>query len=761
MVTPTENVADPRQTHTSTIIVPPLANQGCRLCRKNEVSDLCSSLCLFSFSFLFHSFLFAAKMAEAPSSLPSLCRPQSVRSVPQSLRSNHDPLSFDALLDLAGPGPVPEPQQCRSCEKPITQAKLLDCLHAVCGACMTAAVAVGPSTDCPTCHLSSHTKARIPDYVAEHFITVSDRGRTGHVCAVHQDEDQGAVPEPATFYCVDCSVFMCSVCSAEHRQHSSFHSHVPVLLEDLAPEMVRVPVTCPSHGTDQLISGFCTTCRMGVCPTCTTGGHHTHTIVTSGLDTSVYAEVCRTLDEELARPVPPSKVDGVATTLRTLDELLAAGPANVKTQHAVLDEWARDGTAAMQARAEVLRGEVAAKWDVRRKALTAQRHNVGQRVLAFSQARNYATALCRIGAPREVLIASAFVKRRLSALLSWLHPIEPCVSRDPITVTPDASGEGDDVTTYGYVSEPSIRPWQQRRPPGTGGDHECIYVVGGMNSASQLLSMLERYDPSADAWVTVETMPTARCLLACAVLDNRLYAIGGKSGVVSPNIVEVFDPLLRTWDRTCAAMGVARHVHVCVTLGDHIYALGGGSSEAVDTVERYDAPTNRWELRASMYKCPGGRRACVVLGGHIYASGGGTHHKVKTVQRYEPTRDCWEPVQDMPIGRWGHAAAVLEGRLYVIGGHTSEEFFSSRVDRFDPARNEWESVARLSVGRESLVAVTAGERIYAIGGQENSRSPHSAYVEAHDAVSNSWTPCKPMPTAKWGFSAGVLTVEAP
>ncbi len=666
------------------------------------------------------------------------------------------PLSFSDLLDLAGPGPVPEPQQCRACERPITQTKLLDCLHSVCGDCATIAVSAGPSMDCPTCHLPSRTPdpRSIPDYVAEHFLAVSDLGRTHHTCGVHQDGD---APEPATFYCTSCNVFMCSVCNVEHRKRSSFHSHEPVLLDELTPEMVRVPVSCPSHVKDQLISGFCTTCRVGVCPTCMTGDHHTHSTVIDGLDTSVYAEVCRALDEELARPVPPSKLDGVAETLRTLDALLTAGTANVKTQHAVIDEWARDGTDSVRARAEALRGELVAKWDVCREALTTQRRDVSRRVHAFAQTRNYATALVRIAAPLEVLMAGAFVKQRLSAFRSWLRLIEPCVSLDPITVSLTAVAEGVNVIAHGSVSEPNMSPWQQGRPPGIVGGHACIYIVGGIQDRNEALSLVERYDPVNDAWSSAEPMPTARVGLACAVLENRLYAVGGRG-----DIVEGYNPITHTWDWPCAALGMNRRGHGCVTLGDHVYAIGGYCYRDgwTASVERYDARSNRWEGRAPM--CSGRAfLACAVLEDFIYATGGETdvNKFATTVERYDPTRDCWDLVSDMPGGRRSHAATALDGHLYVIGGFTVKEKWSSCVDRYDPTGDTWESVAPLAVARNRLAAVAVGDRIYAMGGVD--RDDCVSRVEAYDVASNAWTPRKPMLMARCNFGACVLTFEEP
>ncbi len=237
--------------------------------------------------------------------------------------------------------------QCPSCDRSITPTALLCCLHSVCEACKATAVAAGPFMDCSLCHRTSNT-ADLPtldDYLAQRLARPASQGDL--MCQVH-NADEAA--EPATYFCGTCSFFMCSTCNAEHFQHASFCEHVPELITTLTPEMMRVRVTCPSHGKGQLIIGFCTSCHTSVCPTCITNGHHAHTVVADGLDSTVYLEECRSLDEVLARPLlSHGSVDGVVMTLRTIDELLEAGTANVTTQHAVIEEWARGGTAACTA----------------------------------------------------------------------------------------------------------------------------------------------------------------------------------------------------------------------------------------------------------------------------------------------------------------------------------------------------------------------------------------------------------------------------
>ena len=41
---------------------------------------------------------------------------------------------------------------------------------------------------------------------------------------------------------------------------------------------------------------------------------------------------------------------------------------------------------------------------------------------------------------------------------------------------------------------------------------------------------MERYDPAADVWEELATMPTARLSFAAAVVDGRIYAMGGFDG---------------------------------------------------------------------------------------------------------------------------------------------------------------------------------------------------------------------------------------
>ena len=58
-----------------------------------------------------------------------------------------------------------------------------------------------------------------------------------------------------------------------------------------------------------------------------------------------------------------------------------------------------------------------------------------------------------------------------------------------------------------------------------------LYAVGGYDGvARQCLNSVECYDPELDEWSAVEPMTQRRSGAAVAVLENMVYAIGGHNG---------------------------------------------------------------------------------------------------------------------------------------------------------------------------------------------------------------------------------------
>ena len=69
-----------------------------------------------------------------------------------------------------------------------------------------------------------------------------------------------------------------------------------------------------------------------------------------------------------------------------------------------------------------------------------------------------------------------------------------------------------------------------------------IYIVGGLTSSGESLSTVEKYDTISKKWTPVLPMAIQRSRVGVAILDGKLYAIGGFDGNVRLNDVERYDP---------------------------------------------------------------------------------------------------------------------------------------------------------------------------------------------------------------------------
>jgi N-acetylneuraminic acid mutarotase len=55
-----------------------------------------------------------------------------------------------------------------------------------------------------------------------------------------------------------------------------------------------------------------------------------------------------------------------------------------------------------------------------------------------------------------------------------------------------------------------------------------LYVTGGYGYASSLMTSVEKYSPSSDAWSTMAPLPEARAEHAAVAVGSALYVLGGK-----------------------------------------------------------------------------------------------------------------------------------------------------------------------------------------------------------------------------------------
>ena len=67
-----------------------------------------------------------------------------------------------------------------------------------------------------------------------------------------------------------------------------------------------------------------------------------------------------------------------------------------------------------------------------------------------------------------------------------------------------------------------------------------MFAVGGFNGSLRVKTV-DEYDPNRDTWTPIANMEARRSTLGVAVLNNRIYAVGGFDGSTGLNTAEVLD----------------------------------------------------------------------------------------------------------------------------------------------------------------------------------------------------------------------------
>ena len=85
----------------------------------------------------------------------------------------------------------------------------------------------------------------------------------------------------------------------------------------------------------------------------------------------------------------------------------------------------------------------------------------------------------------------------------------------------------------------------------------------------------------------------------------------------------------------------------------------------------------------------------------------------------------------MPTPRSGAASAVLDNRLYVLGGETRTDVFSE-VEAYDPATDTWQQLPSLPTPRHGFVAIANDGVIVTLVGSPTAGGGRSGTVEILD-----------------------------
>jgi N-acetylneuraminic acid mutarotase len=185
----------------------------------------------------------------------------------------------------------------------------------------------------------------------------------------------------------------------------------------------------------------------------------------------------------------------------------------------------------------------------------------------------------------------------------------------------------------------------------------------------------------------------------------------------------------------------------------------GAVEPAAQGRQKEPQPTPRWFHSAA------------VVDDKIYVIGGvgADNQPTTSVEVYDPTTGRWAECASMPTARAGFGASAVGGKIYAVGGTTTGLDGIAVVEAYDPATDTWTRKADMPTPRQALSVITVGGRVYAIGGGGLDRPDDGresvdptvtgtdfSTVEVYDPQTDTWATGADMPTPRPALTASAV-----
>lgn len=251
-----------------------------------------------------------------------------------------------------------------------------------------------------------------------------------------------------------------------------------------------------------------------------------------------------------------------------------------------------------------------------------------------------------------------------------------------------------DVFNPAWTTRPEPAGYERRRRAGAVAAGDRIYLIGGEAlyppNAYVVTADVRSYDVFLNRTdVSVPSLPETRMDAAVAKLDRYIYVAGGYRDVNGTNVrptlyrlelTEQGAPAGNPWQRLAdLPENEGRAGATLVPHAGKLYLFGGitSANTTAEPILRYDPSSNTWTREALL---PRGvaYAAGASLGEHLWLFGGDAStaaekRVLRDTVRFDPRnrtiKTFSEPASNLPDGRAGAGAIVVNGQLFLVGGY--------------------------------------------------------------------------------------------
>ena len=264
------------------------------------------------------------------------------------------------------------------------------------------------------------------------------------------------------------------------------------------------------------------------------------------------------------------------------------------------------------------------------------------------------------------------------------------------------------------------------------------------------------------AWTPLPAAPLERSEVGAARVGGSIYVVGGfGAGSGTTRAVERYDIARRRWQHARAMPDALNHP-VAVAYRGRLYVSGGYAGESSLSLPsrallRYDPGRRRWKRLAPAHTARAAH-AAAAIDGRLYVAGGANESgSLRSLEIYDFARNRWRSGPDLRGPARNHTTGVASGGLfYVLAGRDARNYTS--VDRYDPRRGRWLKPLEMGTARGGVAAARLRDgRIVVFGGEDLSPGGETIpEVELFDPRTRRWTRLPDMRTPRHGLGGAAL-----
>ncbi len=280
-----------------------------------------------------------------------------------------------------------------------------------------------------------------------------------------------------------------------------------------------------------------------------------------------------------------------------------------------------------------------------------------------------------------------------------------------VTTAPNQSATGRAIIGYLEVYNPISNSWEEKSivPANIGSCAVAasggkIYVIGTTTDSGGTITYFNAaYDPATDTWENKTALTQVFWDMQANVVDGKIYFISGGQWHGFGNFAAtqtnyVYDPSNDSWsERAVIPTPVA--FYASAVMNDKIYIMGGQSQYTypsshtyVNLVQIYDPETDSWTQGTPLPCQLESAAACSTTGAlaekRIYVVGGmnGSDPSKPTLNStliYDGA-GSWSTGASMPTARWGLTLVNVNDTLYALGGEADTNWLTTN-EMYTPA----------------------------------------------------------------------------